>query len=254
MSLLSQTDEPEASGPQSELDPGELDPEEPAGNLDDPAGTGQVTGRILVGVVEDHPLYRTALTRVLDEAPDIEVGVVADSVARFASGRQPSGSVVVLDLKLRGVKDAAAVLEIVGMGHNVLVVSAHAGQSEVLGAIAAGARGFLSKDADGDEILRAIREIGAGNSYVSPTLAAFVLNSSRERNAGPKVVLSKRERQVLTLVAAGERDQDIAELMSISVRTVRSYLDRIRDKTGRRRRPELTRLAIEEGIVHDRNR
>lgn len=206
---------------------------------------------IRVAVIEDHPLYRAAVARVLAEAPDIELGAVADSVARFAVCRQPAGSVVVLDLKLRGVADAAAVLEVVGMGHRVLVVSAHAGQAEVLGAISAGARGYLSKDADGDEILRAIREIAAGNSYVSPTLASFVLNSSRERNAGPKLVLSERERQVLSLVAAGERDQDIAELMSISVRTVRSYLDRIRDKTGRRRRPELTRLAIEEGIAYE---
>jgi DNA-binding NarL/FixJ family response regulator len=205
---------------------------------------------IVVGVIEDHPLYRAAVARVLADAPDIVLGVVADSVGRFAAGRQQRDSVVVLDLKLRGVKDAAAVLEVVGMGHKVLVVSAHAGQAEVLGAIAAGARGYLSKDSDGDEILRAVREIAIGNSYVSPTLASFVLNSSRERHSGPKLVLSDRERQVLSLLAAGERDQDIAEAMNITVRTVRSYLDRIRDKTGRRRRPELTRLAIEEGIAH----
>ncbi|RZQ59380.1 response regulator transcription factor [Amycolatopsis suaedae] len=210
--------------------------------------------RIRVGVVEDHPLYRSAVARLLDEAEDIELGPVADSVARFAASREAPGCVVVLDLKLRGVADAAAVLEVVGMGHRVLVVSAHAGQSEVLGAIAAGARGYLSKDADGDEILRAVREIAAGNSYVSPTLASFVLDSARDKAAGPKLVLSERERQVLSLVAAGERDQDIAEAMSISVRTVRSYLDRIRDKTGRRRRPELTRLAIEEGLAHDLGR
>jgi two-component system, NarL family, invasion response regulator UvrY len=206
-------------------------------------------GRILVGVVEDHPLYRAAVARVLEETADMELGVVADSVARFAAGRQPPG-VVVLDLKLRGIGDAAAVMEVVRMGHRVLVVSAAAGQSEVLGAIAAGARGYLSKDADAAEILRAIRSIAAGNSYVSPMLAAFVLDSSRERQAGPKIELSAQERRVLSLVAAGERDADIAEEMAISIRTVRSYLDRIRDKTGRRRRPELTRFAIEEGIAH----
>jgi DNA-binding NarL/FixJ family response regulator len=131
----------------------------------------------------------------------------------------------------------------------VLVVSAQAGQEEVLGAISAGARGYLTKDADGAEIVRAVREVAAGNSYVSPTLATFLLNTSRERYAGPKIALSVRERQVLSLLASGERDQDIAEALAISVRTVRSHLDRIRDKTGRRRRSELTRLAIEEGIV-----
>ena len=206
------------------------------------------TGRILVGVVEDHPLYRAAVVSVLQEAEDIEVGVVADSVTRFAAGRQPAGGVVVLDLKLRGARDAAAVLEVVGMGHRVLVVSAHAGQNEVLGAISAGARGYLSKDTDGPEILRAVRTIASGNSYVSPTLAGFVLNLSSQRQAGPTIELSDREQEVLRLVAAGERDADIAKEMAISIRTVRSYLDRIRDKTGRRRRPELTRLAIEQGL------
>jgi len=201
--------------------------------------------RIRVGVIEDHPLYRTAVARVLAEAPGIELGPVADSVPSFAAAREPAGCVVVLDLKLRGVTDSAAVQQVVAMGHKVLVVSAHAGQDEVLGAISAGARGYLSKDAEGMDILRAVREIAAGNTYVSPALASFLLNSTR----GAKSVLSDRERQVLSLVAAGERDADIAEAMSISVRTVRSYLERIRDKTGRRRRPELTRFAIEEGIT-----
>lgn len=201
--------------------------------------------RTRVSVIEDHPLYRDAMARVLREAPDMELGAVADSVPEFAAAREHPGTVVVLDLRLRGVlTDAAAVRKVVGMGHKVLIVSAHAGQDEVLGAVSAGASGYLSKDADGAEILRAIREIAAGSTYVSPALASFLLNSSR----GVKSLLSDRERQVLSLVAAGERDTDIAEAMQVSVRTVRSYLERIRDKTGRRRRPELTRLAIEEGI------
>jgi two-component system, NarL family, invasion response regulator UvrY len=200
---------------------------------------------IRAGVIEDHPLYRAAVARVLTEADDIDLGPVADSVPGFAVAREPAGCVVVLDLKLRGVTDEAAVHKVAGMGHKVLVVSAHAGQDEVLGAISAGARGYLSKAADGPDILHAVREIAAGNTFVSPTLASYLLNSTR----GVRSLLSARERQVLSLLAAGERDADIAEAMSISVRTVRSYLERIRDKTGRRRRPELTRLAIEEGIT-----
>jgi DNA-binding NarL/FixJ family response regulator len=207
------------------------------------------TDRIQVGVIEDHPLYRAAVARVLEEAADIELGGVADSVARFAVCGQPAGSVVVLDLKLRGVADAAAVLEVNGMGHKVLVVSAHAGKNEVLGAMGAGAHGYLSKDVDGDELLRAIRTIAAGNTYVSPTLASMVLDASHDRNAGPPIELSEREKQVLALVASGERDVDIAENLGISVRTVRSYLDRIRDKTGERRRAGLTKIAIKAGLV-----
>lgn len=207
------------------------------------------TDRIRVSVVEDHPLYRSAVAQVLQEASGMELDVVTDSVGRFAASRPRRGSVVVLGVNIRGARDGAAVLQVTGLGHRVLVVSAHAAQSDVLGAISAGARGYLSKESEGSEILRAIREIAAGNSYVSPTLASFVLNGGRERRVGPRIELSGQERQVLGLVAAGERDQDIATAMGISVRTVRSYLDRIRDKVGARRRADMTRVAIELGIL-----
>ena len=214
-----------------------------------PAAGGLGADRIRVSVVEDHPLYRSALTQVLHEAKDIDLDVVTDSVGRFVAGRPPRGSVVVLGVNIRGARDAAAVLQVTGMGHRVLVISAHAAQSDVLGAISAGARGYLSKESEGAEILRAIREIAVGNSYVSPTLAAFVLGGGQGRRPAPRIELSGQERQVLGLVAAGERDQDIAAVMGISVRTVRSYLDRIRDKVGARRRADMTRVAIELGIL-----
>ena len=215
-----------------------------------PAG-GQ-TEPVVLSVIEDHPLYRNALVRAMADAPDVTIGAVAGSVEEFAAYRQPPG-VVVLDLKLPGLRDAAAVVDVVGLGHQVLVVSAHGGQEDVLAAMAAGARGYLTKDADAEEILRAVRAVAAGNSYVSPTLASFLLDSSRERYSGAKLALSARERQVLALLAAGERDQDIADTLMISVRTVRSHLDRIREKTGRRRRPDLTRLAIQQGIARERS-
>lgn len=206
-------------------------------------------GRIHVSVVEDHPLYREALERLFEEADDLDVDVVAGSVGMFAARRPRPGGVVVLDLTLPGVTGAAAVLQVNGMGSRVLVVTAEAGEDEVLGAFDAGARGFLSKESDGDEILRAVREIAAGNSYVSPTLASIVLTRDRDRPAGPRPELSGQEKQVLRLVAAGERDRDIATAMGISVRTVRSYLDRIRDKIGARRRADMTRAAIELGVL-----
>lgn len=205
---------------------------------------------IEVSVVEDHPLYRAALMDSLTGVPGIAPGVAARSVEEFLAYRRPAGGVVLLDLSLPGVRGAAAVLTVVGRGQRVLVVSAQSERTDVLSALAAGAKGYLTKAADGDEVIRAIREIAAGRTYVSPTLASILLDSAaRLRRAGPRLALTGRERQVLSLLAAGERDVDIARALSVSVRTVRSHLDRIREKTGRRRRPELTRLAIEEGVV-----
>jgi DNA-binding NarL/FixJ family response regulator len=207
------------------------------------------TAKIPVCVVEDHPLYRAALVRELAAAPGIDVEANAGSVEEFLAYRVPAGRVVIVDLKLPGAHDAAAVLTVCDAGHRVLVVSAQGGRADVLAAMAAGARGYLTKDADADEILRAVRVVWGGGTYISPTLASLLLDSSRLRDARLRLPLSERERQVLSLLAAGERDQDIADALAISVRTVRSHLDRIREKTGRRRRPELTRLAIEEGIA-----
>ena len=206
---------------------------------------GPEPGRILVGVIEDHPVFRAAVLRLLHDSPDVELGVVADSVTHFAAGRQAPGGIVLLDVK----RDLTAVAVVAGMGHRVLVLSGHAEERGVADAMSAGARGYLAQEADGAEILRAIRVIAAGRGYVSPILAGFLINSGQQR-AGPRIELSAQERRVLALVAAGERDADIAAHLAISIRTVRSYLDRIRDKTGRRRRPELTRFAIEEGIAH----
>src|SRR5581483_6213626 len=108
-------------------------------------------------VVEDHPLYRAALVRTLEATPGISVPVSAGSVEEFLAYRRAPGGVVILDLGLPGVRGPAAVLAVCGAGHAVLVLSAEGGQGSVLGALAAGARGYLTKDADADEILRAVR-------------------------------------------------------------------------------------------------
>jgi DNA-binding NarL/FixJ family response regulator len=103
----------------------------------------------------------------------------------------------------------------------------------------------LTKEAEPDEILRAVMAVAAGRTYVSATLAAFLLKAP--------IQLTEREKEILQLVASGETDRDIAEQLVISVRTVHSHLDRIRDKTGCRRRADLTRLAIESGIIPHRS-
>jgi DNA-binding NarL/FixJ family response regulator len=217
-----------------------------------PAGAAagdRAPARTEVHVVEDHPLYRTAIAHALDATSDLRIGVAAGSVEEFAAHRRPGGTVVILDLRLPGASDAEAVATVTRLGFRVLVLTAYAGRSDLVAAMSAGARGYLTKEADIDEISRAVRAIAAGDRYVSPALAGHLLGTARERHRPVPFSLSDRERQVLALLANGERDQDIADTLRISVRTVRSHLDRIREKTGRRRRPELTRLAIEKGIV-----
>jgi DNA-binding NarL/FixJ family response regulator len=192
----------------------------------------------MVGVVDSHPLYRGALVRLVVETPGLELCAAAGSIARFVSERRCVNCVVLLGSGLPWLPGAGAVRTVTGLGHRVLVLSAEIGHDEVRAAMAAGAVGYLGKSAEAEEIVAAVRQVAAGNRYVPQSVLP-----------GRQLDLSDREVDVLTRLAAGERDEDIARSLKISVRTVRSYLDRIRDKTGLRRRSELTRYALEHGLV-----
>lgn len=202
-----------------------------------------------VGIVEDHPVFRRGLQQAVQAASHLELLFAVPSVEDFRT-QVARPDVIVVDLGLPGVRGAEAVAAVGERGAAVLVVSAENKQRDVLDAIAAGARGYLTKSAEPEEVIRAIGLIAAGEVYVSPTLASFFIRDAKEDTSAASG-LSAREREILGLVAAGETDQDIAESLFISVRTVRSHLDRIRDKTGRRRRADLTRLAVEEGLLDE---
>ena len=203
---------------------------------------------IRVTVVDDHPIFREGLAHSIETAGDLELVAAVDSVESL-DAQAISTDVVVLDLGLPGLRGHRAVSHVREGGPTVLVVSANSSEGDVLDAIAAGASGYLTKSAEPNEILAAVRAVAAGDTYISPTLASYFLRAAQQPNPRRAQLLTSREHEILALVAAGERDADIAEQLYISVRTVRSHLDRIRDKTGRRRRADLTRLALEHGIV-----
>jgi len=204
---------------------------------------------IRVGIVEDHPVFRQGLVQIVEDAPNLELTIARRSIEDWDQARPEPPAVVLLDLNLPGVGGADGVHRVCEQGYVVLVISAAGTRSHVVDAIAAGASGYLTKDADTDEIVDAVETVASGRTYISPTLAAYLLETDQRRDGPAGLQLTGREREVLALLAQGERDQDIAERLFISIRTVRSHLDRIRDKTGRRRRPDLTRLAVEHGIV-----
>ncbi len=201
-------------------------------------------------IIEDHPVFREGLARLVSAEADMRVLAAASSVEEVLQGVAEAPAVVVLDLNLPGLSGPLAVKSLTERGWPVLVVSAAGRRDDVLDALAAGAYGYLTKDSEPTEILAAVRTVANHGTYVSPTLASYLLQAIREPG-GDKLALSAREKQVLALVAQGETDIDIAEMLFISVRTVQSHLDRIRDKTGQRRRPDLTRLAIEHGLIRN---
>jgi DNA-binding NarL/FixJ family response regulator len=210
-----------------------------------------VTG-IGVAVIDDHPVFRDGLVQavasgseftVVGGFPDVETyektGVCAD--------------VILLDYHIPGLMGPAAVRRLTDAGAAVLMVSAEIGREAVLDTLAAGARGYVAKDAEAHEILRAVRTVADKDrpgTYVSATLASYLLDASMSDGADG-LALTVREQEVLRLLAQGERDQDIAEVLIISVGTVRSHLDHIRTKTGERRRADLTRYAVGQGLLRE---
>lgn len=171
----------------------------------------------------------------------MSVSIAVETVEEFNIWREHRPDVVLLDLWLRkgGIQGADAVKDLVGRGHRVLVVSMSEEEIPVMDSLAAGAHGYLTKEAEPEEIRKAITDVSQPGIYYSPTVAGYMLN-------GPQ--LTPREREVLQLVAGGETTADIASQLYIEQSTVNGHLDNIRNKSGERRRAGLTRYAYELGL------
>ncbi|MFF4727061.1 LuxR C-terminal-related transcriptional regulator [Streptomyces mirabilis] len=196
------------------------------------------TATMRVVVVGDCPVFREGVTQLIGTDPDLHLVAVASSVEVLDSGLR-GVDVVLMDLQQSARGLAAAVARLRDHGHAVIVVSSSP-QIDAVQVIQAGASGYLSRQAEGEELLTAIRAVGAGHGYVSAPVSHLLRRSPR---------FTEREEEILGLVAHGATDHEIARRLSISKHTVQSHLDRIGEKAGARRRPDLTRLAIEHGLT-----
>jgi len=204
---------------------------------------------IRVLIVDDHPIVREGVTAVLERERDIDVVGAADTIGeglRLAAKFHPD--VILLDLKLPDADAVDGVTSFAGKGRGIVVFTAHDTDDDVFRAIRGGARGYLLKGSAAAEIARAIRQVHAGESYLSPRIAAKLVKEVNEprRRTG---LLSARERGVLRLVAAGLSNRQIAEALSISERTVKFHVTAIFNKLGAENRAQAVALAAERGLL-----
>jgi DNA-binding NarL/FixJ family response regulator len=200
-----------------------------------------------VVVVEDHPLFRSALTDLVRSDPGTAAVTAYGSLEAFLAAQPVDVDVVVLDLGLPGVQGGEAVAAARDHARGVLAMSGQEEERGVVEALRAGADGFTAKTAPPDEFLSAVRAVAGGGSWLSSSVGGGVLRALTAPVAQPAGHgLSPREREVLALLAAGRTDRAIAAELYVTLATVRSHLDRIREKTGCRRRAELTRLALSD--------
>ena len=207
---------------------------------------------IRVLVVDDFPLVREGLAAALRTDPGIEVVGQADNGReglRLAHELRPD--VIIMDMRMPEFGGMMLLERLKDELPDVksLVVTASEKAETLLDAVAAGASGYLTKQTSRQELVQAVITVAGGGSIITPTLAGHLLGESSQasRGAGPSArpLLGSREHEILRLVAQGLTDKEIGARLYISPRTVQNHLTRIREKTGLRRRSELTRWAVE---------
>ena len=215
---------------------------------------GDGEARLRVMVVDDHPMWRDAVERDLQDAGYDVVAVAADGHQAMARFRAARPQVVVLDLQIPGPGGVEVTSDVLGHDPSarVLILSASGEHEDVLEAVKAGATGYLVKSASREELLDAVRRVALGDTVFTPGLAGLVLGEFRrmsEPAAGPDhPELTDRETEILKMVAKGMSYKQIAERLFLSHRTVQNHVQNTLRKLQLHNRVQLVRYAIEQGL------
>lgn len=185
----------------------------------------RTSGTIRVVVVDDHAMLRAGLEQLLAGEADLEVvGSASDGAEAVTLVREARPDVVLMDLQMPGVDGVAATRQIVGEElADVLVLTSYSDAERIVGALDAGALGYLLKDAEPDEVLRGIRAVARGESPINPRAARELLGARRTTSTAA-ADLTPRESEVLALVRQGLANKQIARRLGISERTVKAHL------------------------------
>ena len=208
---------------------------------------------VRVVIVDDHAVVRAGLRMLLDAEADIEtVGEAGTAREAIFEVRAQTPDVVLMDVVLpdkTGIEATPDVLK-EAPDAKVLVLSMQDDPSYVRQAFAAGAAGYVLKEAADSEVVAAVREVASGGRYVHPPLGARMAASDAEATAKAAAdPLSEREREVLRLLALGHTNQEIAKMLYISVRTAETHRAHIMQKLRLNTRAELVRYALGEGLI-----
>ena len=211
--------------------------------------------KIRTVLADDHTMVRQGFRRILeaDEAIDIvaEAGdgrTALDAVTRLAP------DVAILDISLPELNGIEVTRQIgkSAASTKVLILSIHADDGYVRHALHAGARGYLLKDADDLDLLRAVAAIAGGGAYFSPSVGRTVLDSYLAATSTQRDeldVLSAREREILQLIAEGKSNKEVAKVLDVAVSTVESHRKHLMDKLDLHNTAELVRFALRKGII-----
>ena len=219
--------------------------------------------KIRVLIADDHAVLRAGLRLLLNGQPDMEVvGEATDTTDVVKVARDTRPDVVLLDLAMpgQGGLSALAALRQSCPETRVLVLTMHDDPAYLRAVLDAGGDGYMIKSSADSELLSAIRSVQQGRPFVDKAFGEDVLQSTRTRKpmrpgkwaeqiAAITKPLSAREREVLTLLAHGYTNQEVADRLELSVKSVETYRSRLMEKLGLRSRAELIRYALEHGVL-----
>jgi DNA-binding NarL/FixJ family response regulator len=207
---------------------------------------------IRVLLVDDHPLVRHGLTDLLAATDDLRVvAAVDDGDAAAAAAVEHRPDVVLMDLSMLRMDGIVATRELLAAvpTARVIVLTSFCENERIHDALEAGAIGYLLKDAEPEDVVRAVRDAAAGDAPLSPRAARALLPQNRRPGRATTDALSAREREVLSLVAAGLPNKSIARRLDISEKTVKAHLTRVFSVLGVTDRTSAALWAQRHGVV-----
>jgi two-component system invasion response regulator UvrY len=212
-----------------------------------------VNNAINILIVDDHDLIRYGIKKLLSNARDINVmGEAASGEAAVKMARELNPDIVLMDLKMPGIGGIEATHKLLRANPKVKVIAVTSCDEEPFPyrLVRAGASGYVTKSADVDELLTAIRRVYSGHVYITPEVAQqMALRQATNASKSPFAELSERELQVMWMITHGHKVQEIAEKLCLSPKTVNTYRYRLFEKLKVRNDVELTHLALHYGML-----
>jgi len=212
---------------------------------------------IKILLVDDHAVVRMGLKMLLNTNPEMEViGEASEGNEGIKKALKLKPDVVVMDLSMPHGKDglsATTELKKLRPEINILILTMHNDEEYLFRAIQGGASGCILKSAPHDELMSAIESVAKGDAYLHPSatkrLMEEYLGSVKQDGDGTYNLLSEREKEVLTLIAKGYSNKEIAEQLVISVKTVETHKGNLTEKLQMKTRPELVEYAVRKGLL-----
>lgn len=217
------------------------------------------TEMIKLVIVDDHAVVRSGLSMLLNAKEDLEVvGEAADGDEGIRLALEHRPNVVLMDLSMPHGKDgmtATKELKEAAPETFVLILTMHDDDEYLFRAIHAGASGYILKSAPHEELLNAIRSVASGQAYLNPSATKRLMGEYMERmrtgeGSGSFEALSDREKEIVSHVAMGYSNKEIAEQLTISVKTVETHKANVMEKLGLKTRPELVKYAMKKGLLN----